>query len=189
MSGFRALAVLAWRESRFARRRLLLFLSSISLGVAALVATQSFAANLAQGVRDQSRAMLGADLTLSSNRKFGPETEKRLAALRRRGVPVVRMTSFGSMALLDRTGATRLAQVRAPEPGYPFYGEIETAPAGRWAALHAGRNALIDPALLTALDARVGDSISLGEARFRVIGTLEKVPGQVGIGSLFAPAV
>ena len=74
MSGFRALAVLAWRESRFARRRLLLFLSSISLGVAALVATQSFAANLAQGVRDQSRAMLGADLALSSNRKFGPET-------------------------------------------------------------------------------------------------------------------
>jgi len=189
VSGFRALAALAWRESRFARRRLLLFLSSISLGVAALVATQSFAANLAQGVRDQSRAMLGADLALSSNRRFGPETEKRLAAFRRRGVPVVRVTSFGSMALLERTGATRLAQVRAPEPGYPFYGEIETAPAGRWAALHSGRNALIDPALLTALDARVGDSISLGEARFRVIGTLEKVPGQVGIGSLFAPAV
>ncbi|HKP76596.1 MAG TPA: ABC transporter permease, partial [Longimicrobiaceae bacterium] len=189
MSGFGALARLAWRESRFARRRLLLFLSSISLGVAALVATQSFAANLAEGVRDQARAMVGADLQLSSNRKFGPETEKRLAAFRRRGVPVVRVTSFGSMALLGRTGATRLAQVRAPEPGYPFYGNIETAPAGRWASLHAGRNALVDPALLTALDGRVGDSISLGDARFRVIGTVEKVPGQVGIGSLFAPAV
>lgn len=189
MTGFRALAALAWRESRFARRRLLLFLSSISLGVAALVATQSFAANLAQGVRDQSRAMLGADLQLSSNRRFGAETEKRLAAFRRRGVPVARMTSFGSMALLGRTGATRLAQVRAPEPGYPFYGTIETAPAGQWAALHAGRNALVDPALLTALDGRVGDSISLGDARFRVIGTLEKVPGQVGVSSLFAPPV
>lgn len=189
MTGFRALAALAWRESRFARRRLLLFLSSISLGVAALVATQSFAANLAQGVRDQSRAMLGADLQLSSNRAFGPETEKRLAALQRRGVAVARVTSFGSMALLDRTGATRLAQVRAPEPGFPFYGEIETSPAGQWAMLHRGRNALVDPALLTALDARVGDSISLGEARFRVIGTLEKVPGQVGVGSLFAPPI
>lgn len=189
MNGFRALALLAWRESRFARRRLLLFLSSISLGVAALVATQSFAANLSQGVRDQSRAMLGADLQLSSNRKFGPETEKRLAALRAGGMRVARVTSFGSMAQLARTGATRLAQVRAPEPGYPFYGEIVTAPAGGWAALQAGRNALADPALLTALDARVGDSISIGEARFRVIGTLEKVPGQVGIGSLFAPPV
>ncbi|HEX8243841.1 MAG TPA: ABC transporter permease, partial [Longimicrobium sp.] len=189
MTGIRPLAALAWRESRFARRRLLLFLSSISLGVAALVATQSFAANLSAGVRDQSRALLGADLAISSNRAFGKRTEDAIAYLRRRGATVVRMTSFASMALLERTGGTRLAQVRAVEPGYPFYGVIETAPAGRWPALQGGRDALVDPALMTALGARLGDSVSLGDARFRVIGTLEKVPGQVGIGSLFAPPV
>lgn len=180
---------LAWRESRFARRRLLLFLSAISLGVAALVATQSFAANLQQGVRDQSRALLGADLALSSNRRFGKLAEHTLMAFGHAGYPVARMTSFGSMALLERTGATRLGQVHAVEPGYPFYGEIVTGPAGRWAALQGGRNALVDPSLLTALDARVGDSISLGDARFRVIGTLEKVPGQVAVGTLFAPPI
>ncbi|HSU17236.1 ABC transporter permease [Longimicrobium sp.] len=189
MSVFRPIAALAWRESRFARRRLLLFLSAISLGVAALVATQSFAANLSQGVRDQSRALLGADLAISSNRTLGRRTEMAIDSLRRSGAVVSRQTSFASMALLERTGGTRLSQVRAVEPGYPFYGQIETAPAGRWAALQGGRNALVDPALLTALDARLGDSISLGDARFRVIGTLEKVPGQVGVGSLFAPPV
>lgn len=189
MTRIAPLAALAWRESRFARRRLLLFLSSISLGVAALVATQSFAANLREGVTDQSRALLGADLDIAANRAFGRRTEDAIGYLKRRGGTVARMTSFGSMALLERTGATRLAQVRAVEPGYPFYGTIETAPAGGWAAMQGGRNVLIDPALLTALDARIGDSLSLGEARFRVIGTLEKVPGQVGIGSLFAPPV
>jgi putative ABC transport system permease protein len=189
VSAFGPLAALAWRESRFARRRLLLFLSSISLGVAALVATQSFEANLAEGVRDQSRAYLGADLDISSNRAFTARTEAAIDSLRRGGAAVARMTSFGSMALLDRTGATRLAQVRAVEPGFPFYGRIETAPAGRWSALQGGRNLLADPALLTALGARLGDSVSLGDARFRVIGTLERVPGQVGIGSLFAPPV
>jgi len=189
MSALRPLLALAWRESRFARRRLLLFLSAISLGVAALVATQSFAANLSQGVRDQSRALLGADLAMSSNRKFGRLAEHVIMAFRHANYPVARMTSFGSMALLERTGGTRLSQVHAVEPGYPFYGRIETAPAGEWAHLQDGRNALVEPALLTALDARVGDSISLGDARFRVIGTLEKVPGQVGVGSLFAPPV
>ncbi|HEX8335829.1 MAG TPA: hypothetical protein VF621_03825, partial [Pyrinomonadaceae bacterium] len=74
MSRISPLAVLAWRESRFARRRLLLFLSSISLGVAALVATQSFAANLAAGVRQESRSLLGADVAFSSNRAFGKRT-------------------------------------------------------------------------------------------------------------------
>lgn len=185
----RPLLALSWRESRFARRRLLLFLSSITLGVAALVATQSFAANLAAGVRDQARDMMGADVSLSSNRPFGPRTERVLDSLRRARVPVARVTSFASMALAERTGGARLAQVRAVEPGYPFYGEIVTGPAGRWAELQRGRNALVDPALLIALDAHVGDAIQLGETTFTVIGTLEKVPGAVGIGSLFAPRV
>ena len=189
MKALRPLFALAWRESRFARRRLLLFLSSISLGVAALVATQSFAANVSGSVREQSRSLLGADVAFTSNRPFGRFAESLLRGLPAMGVPVSRVTSFASMALLERTGGTRLAQVRAVEGAYPFYGGIETEPAGRWAELSRGRVALVDPALLTALDAAVGDSVKLGETRFRVAGTLKKVPGDVGVGSLFAPRV
>jgi putative ABC transport system permease protein len=185
----RPLLALSWRESRFARRRLLLFLSSITLGVAALVATQSFADNMEQGVRDQARALQGADLSITSNRAFGPKTTAVLDSLRRARVPVARVTAFASMALAERTGGARLAQVRATEPGFPFYGEIITAPADAWGRLHTGRNALVDPALLTALDARIGDAVQLGEGRFTIIGTLEKVPGSVGVGALFAPRV
>ena len=186
----RPLLALSWRESRFARRRLLLFLSSITLGVAALIATQSFADNLAAGVREQAKGFMGADVALSSNRPFPPRSTAIVDSLQRRArVPIALTWSFASMALAERTGGARLSQVRAVEPGYPFYGEIVTAPAGRWAQLHRGRNALVDPALLTALDARVGDTVRLGESRFTIIGTLEKVPGAVGVGSLFAPRV
>src|SRR5207344_3328997 len=55
----RALLGLAWRESRTARRRLLIYMSSISLGVAALVAIDSFASNVTESVCEQSRALLG----------------------------------------------------------------------------------------------------------------------------------
>ncbi len=189
MSRISPLAALAWRESRFARRRLLLFLSSISLGVAALVATQSFAANLAAGVREESRSLLGADVAFSSNRAFGKRTDALLDSLKRAGTPTARMVSFSSVALLDRTGGARLSQVRAVEPGYPFYGEIVTEPAGAWSGLARGRDAVTDPALLVALDARVGDSISLGEARFRIAGTIRKIPGDVGITAAFAPRI
>jgi putative ABC transport system permease protein len=189
VSAFRPLAALAWRESRFARRRLFLFLSSISLGVAALVATQSFAASMAAGVRDQARVLLGADLSLASTRPFGERTEALLDSLRGTGAELSRTTSFASMAVLPHTGATRLAQVRAVEGGWPFYGEVETEPAGRWAEMGAGRSVLVDPALLVALGARVGDSIRIGEAAFRVAGTLRKVPGEVGISTSFAPRV
>ena len=116
----RPLLALSWRESRFARRRLLLFLSSITLGVAALVATQSFAANMEQGVRDQARALQGADLSLKAERPFGPKGRALVDSLRAARVPVARVTAFASMALVERTGGTRLAQVRATEPGYPW---------------------------------------------------------------------
>ncbi|HEV2149745.1 MAG TPA: FtsX-like permease family protein [Longimicrobiaceae bacterium] len=189
MSAFRPLAALAWRESRFARRRLFLFLSSISLGVAALVATQSFAASMAAGVGDQARLLLGADLEVSSTRPFGERTEALLDSLRGAGAEISRASSFASMTVLPRTGATRLAQVRAVEGGWPFYGEVETEPAGRWAELATGRNALADPALLVALGARVGDSIRIGDADFRVLGTLRMVPGEAGLAASFAPRV
>ena len=189
MSRISPLVVLAWRESRFARRRLLLFLSSISLGVAALVATQSFAANLAAGVRQESRSLLGADVAFSSNRAFGKRTTALLDSLRRSGTPVAQVVSFASVALLERTGGARLSQVRAVEAGYPFYGQIVTEPAGAWAGLARGRDVVADPALLSSLDARIGDSISLGETRFRLAGIIRKIPGDVGISSAFAPRV
>ncbi|HET8656563.1 MAG TPA: FtsX-like permease family protein [Longimicrobiaceae bacterium] len=184
-----AILSLAWRESRFARRRLFLFLSAISLGVAAVVAVQGFASNLSRGVRDQAKALLGADLELSSQQPFGPRTTALLDSLRAAGVPQARVTSFVSMALLPRNGATRLVQLRAPEPAFPFYGTIDTDPAGRWAVLQRGRNAIVDPALLAALGASLGDSIALGDVRFRIVATLEKVPGDAEIASAFAPRV
>jgi putative ABC transport system permease protein len=187
VTSLRPLLTLAWRESRFARRRLLLFLSSISLGVAALVATQSFAANLAASVREESRALLGADLSLAANRPMRPAVRSMLDSLRRQGRPVARQMTFASVALLERTGGTRLSQVRAIEPGFPFYGEILTEPANVWGGLQTGRDAVVDRALLTSLGASVGDSISLGETRFRVIGVIRRIPGEVGIASIFAP--
>src|SRR6056297_2984174 len=47
----------AWRDSRTARRRLLLFVASAALGVAALVAIRSFADSLEAEVAEQARAL------------------------------------------------------------------------------------------------------------------------------------
>ncbi|HUE95672.1 MAG TPA: FtsX-like permease family protein [Longimicrobiaceae bacterium] len=185
----RQLLSLAWRESRFARRKLFLFLSAISLGVAAMVAVQGFAANLQREVSNQARAMLGADVSLSRNQPFGEGTAEVLDSVAAAGIDIARVTAFASMALHPGTGATRLVQIRAPEPGFPFYGVIETAPAGQWETLHDGRNAVVDPALLVALGAEVGDSIAIGATRFRITGALERLPGDVEVASSFAPRV
>ena len=180
---------LAWRESRTARRRLLLYMSSISLGVAALVAIDSFASNTQRSVREQARALLGGDIALSSRAAYPKPVLVALDSLRREGVKIADVTTFASMALVQRTGATRLAQIHAVEPGYPFYGEIITKPVGQWARLHEGRVALVDPSLLLALDAKIGDTLALGFARFVIIGSLVSVPGDVGVSQAIGPRV
>jgi putative ABC transport system permease protein len=183
------LVSLAWKESRTARRRLMLYMSSISLGVAALVAIDSFASNTQRSVREQARALLGGDIALSSRKPYTKPVLTAIDSLRHEGVGVAEVTTFASMALVQRTGLTRLAQIRAVTPGYPFYGQILTSPAGEWARLHDDRGALVDPSLLIALDAKVGDTLSLGFARFVIRGTLVSVPGDVAVASAIGPRV
>lgn len=184
-----SIARLAWRESRTARRRLLLYMSSISLGVGALVAIDSFAENVTRSVHDQSRSLLGGDIAISSNAPLKPEAAKLLDSLRARGVGVTRSTNFASMAFVPRSGGTRLVNVRAVGAGFPFYGNIITKPASAWSEIQHGRNAIVDPALLVSLDARLGDTLALGFGRFVISGELESVPGEIGISAAIGPRV
>src|SRR5690242_1549234 len=101
---YRSIFSIAWRESRTARRRLLLYMSSISLGVAALVAIDSFSSNVIHSVHDQSRALLGGDVSADRNEPPTPAMDSLLDSLRKHGVASTTATDFASMALVPRTG-------------------------------------------------------------------------------------
>jgi putative ABC transport system permease protein len=195
VSGLGFVAEMARREARGQARRLGPFVAAVAVGVGALVAINSFTENLQDTVRDQARALLGADLAISSPRKFPPRGEALVSEMARAagGAATARVTSFAAMAYVPGTSGARLVQVAAVEPGYPFYGRIETDPPGEWSRLTEGgtpgRFALVDPALLVALDARVGDTLALGEARFQIRGQVTNVPGDVGVRAAFGPRV
>jgi putative ABC transport system permease protein len=185
----RSIWSLAWRESRTARRRLLLYMSSISLGVAALVAIDSFSANIIQSVKDQSRALMGGDISFNSNKPFPPAVDSLFDSLSHHGLAFARVTTFPSMAVVPRTTGTRFVQVRGVTDNYPFYGNIVTEPAGRWPLLQQGANAIVDPALLTSLNAKIGDTLRLNFGTFTIVATIKDVPGAVGIAEMLGPRV
>jgi putative ABC transport system permease protein len=189
VSALRLVFRMAARELRAAPRRLLPLTGSIAIGVAALVAIDSFTDNVRDSVRQQAQALLGADLVVSSRRPLTPKTAAVLDTLTRGGARLARVTSFSGMAYVPRTTGARLVQVEAVEPGYPFYGRIVTDPARAWTDLHGGRRVVVDPSLLTALGARVGDTLSLGDARFEIAGTVVSAPGNTGIRAAFGPKI
>ncbi len=179
---------MAAREIRAAPRRLLPLTGSVAIGVAALVAIDSFTDNVRDSVRRQAQSLLGADLVLSGRRPFSGRATAILDTLAA-GAGLARVTNFSGMGYVPRTAGSRLVQVEAVEPGYPFYGRIVTDPASAWGALQAGRRTVVEPSLLTALGARVGDTLALGDARFQISGTIVSAPGNTGFRAALGPRV
>ena len=185
---------MAWRESRGARRRLGLLTGAVAAGVAALVAVNSFAANLRDSVTAQAQALLGADLALRSRRPFNDRVSALLDTLTAPAAnsapgTVAQITSFNAMAFVPRTSGVRLVEVMATQPGWPFYGEIQTRPAGIWPELQRGGQVLVDPSLLASLGAQTGDTLALGEARLVIAGVVTSAPGNVAAASAFSPRI
>lgn len=188
MTGLGFVVRMAGRELRAAPRRLFLLTGTVAAGVAALVAINSFTDNLRDSVKQQARGLLGADLSLVSRQPLSPRVEALVDTLSR-GAEVARVTSFAAMAYVPRTAGTRLVQVAAVSGRYPFYGEIRTKPRQAWDELQSGRNVAVDPSLLSALSARVGDTVALGEGRFVITGTIESAPSEVGFRFAFGPRI
>jgi putative ABC transport system permease protein len=178
---------MAWRDTRASRRRLLLFSLAIVLGVAALVAVGSLRDNLRAAIEDQTKTLLGADLTVTSRAALGDEARKFVAGL---GGEQAREISFNSMLVLPTAGdQTRLVQVRAIEGGFPFYGKFDTTPADAPAALRQGMNAILEESVLVQFGLKPGDKIKLGSAEFTVAGGLRAVPGESAAVATLAPRV
>jgi putative ABC transport system permease protein len=184
MPDFAWIFKMAGRDFRKNLSRLLLFVSSIVVGIAALVAISSFGENLVRDIDDQAKELLGADLVLENNKPLGKQAIDSLA------LEIASEVNFASMVAFPKKDASRLTQVRALEGNFPFYGKLETLPIEGEADFRSGgKKALVEKALLTQFDAQVGDSIKIGKVLFEIVGELQKVPGQTGITASVAPAV
>lgn len=180
------LVKMAWRDSRRNRSRLLLFVSSIILGIGALVAINSLGDALQREIDDQAASLLGADLELSSGKPASLAMQKLIDSL---GDRKTEQRSFASMIYFVKNGGTRLISVRAINGDFPFYGEFETIPVAAGKSFRQHQQALLDQTLMLQYDAKPGDSIKIGNVSFAIAGTLTGAPGQTGFAASVAPVV
>ncbi len=183
---------MAWRDSRTYRRRLLLYMSSIILGTAALVSIRTLGDSMRTSVDLESRALLGADLDINTRTVFSDSAEVFLQTLGRLSGPAgaqSRQTSFASMVAFPRTETSRLVQVRGLEGGFPYYGELETVPPDAAQTFRTRGTALVDDNLMIQHGAEVGDSIRIGRRTFEIAGRLISIPGETAAMSTIGPRV
>jgi putative ABC transport system permease protein len=186
---------------RFALRDLLgdprgfgVFIACIVIGVAAISGVNGLSRALSQGLAKEGRTILGGDISFNlSHREVEP---KERAWLEQRG----RVDEIALMrAMAQREAATTpdgadpaLVELKAVDPSvYPVFGSLETEPREPVARLLALRGdvfgLIADPLLIARLDAKIGDLLTIGAARFEIRAILrgepDKLSGGVGFGS------
>ncbi|HSB92017.1 MAG TPA: FtsX-like permease family protein [Flavitalea sp.] len=186
MTSTRWLLLMSWRDSRRNRSRLFLFISSIILGIAALVSIYSLGDNMREEIDRQAASLLGADFEISGNREPGEEIMNTLGS---QSVEHSEERRFTSMIYFPRSGDSRLGQVRALEGNYPYYGDLETIPVDASRNFRSRQGALVDQTLMIQYNVKSGDSVRVGNKSFVVMGSLVSAPGQTGLSSSVAPIV
>lgn len=190
---------MAWRDSRRNRGRLLLFISSIVIGIAALVAINSFSENLQKDINNEAKNLLGADLIVQGGQPAGDSILQLfdvMGAERR-----AETWSLVSMVFFPKNEGTRLSQVRALEGEFPFFGKLSTEPADaaeifKKATLSNpqfpipnSQIALVEKTLMIQFNLQVGDTVRVGTLPFVIAGQLNAAPGRAGIAGSIAPVV
>jgi len=178
---------MAWKDARNNLSRLFLFISSIIIGIAALVSIDSFNINLQDNIDNQAKDLLGADFVVKANKQF---EEELVIAFDSVDVPQASEANMASMAMfMTSTPGTRLVRVVALEGGFPFYGSVETLPSDAYEKVKNGPYIMLDENLASQYDVSADDSIKVGRMTFKVAGEVNKIPGGGGIQATFTPSV
>lgn len=186
MSNLLWILKMAVRDSRGSRGKLLLFVSSMVLGVAALVAISSFGENLKRAVDDEALTLLGADLSIENGDPFPERVDVLIDSI---GGEQSYRVSFASMVFFPSNGGTRLSTVRALEGNYPYYGAVETMPPEAAGTYQQSGGALIETSLLKQFDLSVGDSVKVGVVTYRIDGEIVKTPRETSAMGMLSPRV
>jgi putative ABC transport system permease protein len=176
----------AWRELRGGVRGFGVFIACIALGVMAIAGVGSLAASLNDGIGSAGRVILGGDLAFSLIQREANDAER--AFLDSHGTISV-AASLRAMARTD-DGRSTLVEIKAVDGNYPLFGTVVTDPTVPLSALFAPNGgafgAAVDLALLTRLDLKTGDRITIGgavvELRAALTGEPDKLAGGIGLG-------
>ncbi len=170
------------RELRSSWRRLLFFFICIAIGVGAIVALRSVIQSVRQTFAGEARSLITADAIITSNQVIKPELvatiDQRLAAA---GATSMRSVEIATMVRAANVAEarTRMVELRAVEPGFPYYGRMTLAGGQPYSYdLLKGGGVLVRPELQAQLGVNVGETLTIGEGRFEIRGVIESEPGR-----------
>ncbi|HYJ90238.1 MAG TPA: ABC transporter permease [Pyrinomonadaceae bacterium] len=171
------------REIRSSWRRLLFFFLCIALGVGSVVALRSLIQNITRVVGVDARALMTADVEVSSTNDFTPADIAKIEdVVSKSGVVEARNEAI-TTALMTRPSDSSnesidFIELKGIEPPFPLVGTFELADGKPFDfALLQNNGAVVARVLLEQLNVKVGDKIKIGEGEFQIRAIFDEEPG------------
>ena len=186
---------LGWRTLRRDLRagELRLLIVAVTLAVAALTAVGFFADRLKGGLERDALQLLGGDAVLRSDAATPAAFIAKARALGLQSISTVTFPTMGR-ATDEDGGASKLVAFKSVPEGYPLRGNLKVADSTEDAGqatrdIPAPGTAWADASLLDALDLKLGQTLLMGDASFKLTRIIVQEPDR-GAGFInFSPRV
>jgi putative ABC transport system permease protein len=169
------------RELRASWRRLLFFFICVAIGVGAIVALRSVIQSVRAGLMREARAIVSADVLISTNRPWVPEVRGRIDRKLAESPILQQIESIETATMVrPETGpVAKMVELKGVQKGFPLYGELALADGVTFSHdLLRNRGALVRPDLLVHFAIKTGDRIVVGGQPFTVRGVIAQEPGR-----------
>jgi len=170
----------ARRDLRGGVKGLRIVLACLALGVAAIAAVGTLRAGVAEGLRADGARIMGGEVEVGSQQ--GPVPQAALDWMAERGARLSQIVQMRAMAVAP-DGERTLVELKAVDGAYPLFGDLLLDPPGR---LQPGEVA-VERVVTDRLGVAPGAEIRIGEARFRLRGTIAAEPDKVTSPAILGP--
>jgi putative ABC transport system permease protein len=187
---YRSAAKIAAREMRSSRGKFLFVLLSVAIGVAALTGVRGFSSSFRATLLLRARSIMAADLVAKTFQQPTPAQQQALDQIRSTGVETTTVTETLSMASSSKSPDPILVSLKAVDPAlYPFYGDVELAPAISLKTALGPHSIVVGDGLLLRLNLHIGDDLKVGTQTFRIAASVVNEPDRLSSNFAAGPRV
>ncbi len=188
--GFKLAFSYARRELRGGLKGFRVFIACLALGVATIAGVSSLSEAVIGGLQRDAKRLLGGDVSLRLIHR--PATQEQQAYLKSAGS----MSEIIEMRAMARTatgegGNRSLVELKAVDTPYPLIGKFGVTEGGQLKEIlkkaDGAWGAVAGKGLLAKLKLKIGNTVQVGDARYRIMGTVASEPDRVASILSFGP--